>query len=131
MPSSIVLDTLSPDGLALLEAAAAHGITYEVATGLSGDALAVLFKSAVKTLQDGSTAVRVKLALPTNKHPARFWAPGAKAIGMPPDLSGAAVLPMVRAAHVWMNGSGVGIMWEATDYFSLSTRPAPVCPWVV
>jgi D-3-phosphoglycerate dehydrogenase len=39
MPSIIVLDTLSPDGLALLEAAAAHGITYEVATGLSGDAL--------------------------------------------------------------------------------------------
>jgi D-3-phosphoglycerate dehydrogenase len=39
MPSIIVLDTLSPDGLALLDAAAAHGITYEVATGLSGDAL--------------------------------------------------------------------------------------------
>ncbi|MFM7186039.1 MAG: phosphoglycerate dehydrogenase [Planctomycetota bacterium] len=39
MPSIIVLDTLSPDGLALLDAAAAHGITYEVATGLKGDAL--------------------------------------------------------------------------------------------
>lgn len=39
MPSIIVLDTLSPDGLALLDAAAAHGITYEVATGLAGDAL--------------------------------------------------------------------------------------------
>jgi D-3-phosphoglycerate dehydrogenase len=39
MPSIIVLDTLSPDGLALLDAAAAAGITYEVATGLSGDPL--------------------------------------------------------------------------------------------
>jgi D-3-phosphoglycerate dehydrogenase len=39
MPSIIVLDTLSPDGLALLDAAKAHGITYEVATGLSGDGL--------------------------------------------------------------------------------------------
>jgi len=39
MPSIIVLDTLSPDGLALLDAAAASGITYEVVTGLSGDAL--------------------------------------------------------------------------------------------
>ena len=39
MPSIIVLDTLSPDGLALLDAARASGITYEVATGLSGDAL--------------------------------------------------------------------------------------------
>jgi D-3-phosphoglycerate dehydrogenase len=39
MPSIIVLDTLSADGLALLDAAASAGITYEVATGLSGDAL--------------------------------------------------------------------------------------------
>jgi D-3-phosphoglycerate dehydrogenase / 2-oxoglutarate reductase len=39
MPSIIVLDTLSPDGLALLDAAKPHGITYEVVTGLSGDAL--------------------------------------------------------------------------------------------
>lgn len=39
MPSIIVLDTLSPDGLALLDAAAAQGITYEVVTGLSGEAL--------------------------------------------------------------------------------------------
>jgi D-3-phosphoglycerate dehydrogenase len=39
MPSIIVLDTLSPDGLALLDAAAAAGITYEVVTGLSGDPL--------------------------------------------------------------------------------------------
>jgi D-3-phosphoglycerate dehydrogenase len=39
MPSIIVLDTLSPDGLVLLDAAAEMGITYEVATGLSGDAL--------------------------------------------------------------------------------------------
>jgi D-3-phosphoglycerate dehydrogenase len=39
MPSIIVLDTLSPDGLALLDAAASKGVTYEVATGLSGEAL--------------------------------------------------------------------------------------------
>ena len=39
MPSIIVLDTLSPDGLALLDAAAQVGITYEVVTGLSGPAL--------------------------------------------------------------------------------------------
>jgi D-3-phosphoglycerate dehydrogenase len=39
MPSIIVLDTLSPDGLALLDAAAENGITYEVVTGLSGDKL--------------------------------------------------------------------------------------------
>ena len=39
MPSIIVLDTLSPDGIALLDAAASAGITYEVATGLAGDAL--------------------------------------------------------------------------------------------
>ncbi|MEI6255961.1 MAG: phosphoglycerate dehydrogenase [Planctomycetota bacterium] len=40
MPSIIVLDTLSPDGLALLAAAAAQGVTFEVATGLSGAGLA-------------------------------------------------------------------------------------------
>jgi D-3-phosphoglycerate dehydrogenase len=39
MPSIIVLDTLSADGLALLDEAAAAGISYEVVTGLSGDAL--------------------------------------------------------------------------------------------
>jgi D-3-phosphoglycerate dehydrogenase len=39
MPSIIVLDTLSPDGLALLDAAKEHGITYEVQTGLAGEAL--------------------------------------------------------------------------------------------
>jgi D-3-phosphoglycerate dehydrogenase len=39
MPSIIVLDTLSSDGLALLDAAARSGITYEVRTGLSGDTL--------------------------------------------------------------------------------------------
>jgi len=39
MPSIIVLDTLSPDGLALLEAASGKGITHEVSTGLSGEAL--------------------------------------------------------------------------------------------
>jgi D-3-phosphoglycerate dehydrogenase len=39
MPSIIVLDTLSPDGLALLDEAASAGITYEVVTGLAGDAL--------------------------------------------------------------------------------------------
>ena len=39
MPSIIVLDTLSPDGLALLDAAASSGVTYEVRTGLAGDAL--------------------------------------------------------------------------------------------
>jgi D-3-phosphoglycerate dehydrogenase / 2-oxoglutarate reductase len=37
MPSVIVLDTLSKEGLALLDAA--PGITYEVRTGLKGDAL--------------------------------------------------------------------------------------------
>jgi D-3-phosphoglycerate dehydrogenase len=39
MPSIIVLDTLSSDGLALLDAAAKQGITYEVQTGLAGDSL--------------------------------------------------------------------------------------------
>ena len=39
MPSIIVLDTLSADGIALLDAAKPQGISYEVATGLSGDAL--------------------------------------------------------------------------------------------
>lgn len=39
MPRVIVLDTLSPDGLALLDAARPKGIEYEVRTGLKGDAL--------------------------------------------------------------------------------------------
>jgi D-3-phosphoglycerate dehydrogenase len=39
MPSIIVLDKLSPDGIALLDAAAASGISYEVRTGLAGDDL--------------------------------------------------------------------------------------------
>ncbi len=39
MPRIIVLDTLSPDGLALLEAAKPKGIEFEVRTGLKGDAL--------------------------------------------------------------------------------------------
>ena len=39
MPSIIVLDKLSPDGLALLDAAAKLGISYEVKTGLSGEGL--------------------------------------------------------------------------------------------
>ena len=39
MPSIIVLDKLSPDGLALLDAAGRLGISYEVKTGLSGEGL--------------------------------------------------------------------------------------------
>jgi len=39
MPSIIVLDTLSADGLALLDQAAANGISYEVQTGLAGEPL--------------------------------------------------------------------------------------------
>jgi D-3-phosphoglycerate dehydrogenase len=39
MPSIVVLDTLSPDGIALLEAAKSQGIDYTVETGLSGDRL--------------------------------------------------------------------------------------------
>jgi D-3-phosphoglycerate dehydrogenase len=39
MPRIIVLDTLSPDGLALLDAAKPKGIEYEVRTGLKGEAL--------------------------------------------------------------------------------------------
>ncbi|NDC63071.1 MAG: phosphoglycerate dehydrogenase [Planctomycetia bacterium] len=39
MPSIIVLDTLSPDGIALLDAAADAGVSYEIATGLSGEGL--------------------------------------------------------------------------------------------
>ena len=39
MPSIIVLDKLSPDGLALLDAAGRLGISYEVKTGLSGEEL--------------------------------------------------------------------------------------------
>lgn len=69
MPSIIVLDPLSPDGLALLDHAAAHGITYEVATGLSGtalrDALAghdgAICRSGVKITADslaGNTRLR-------------------------------------------------------------------------
>lgn len=39
MPRIVVLDTLSPDGLKLLDEAKARGIEYEVRTGLKGDAL--------------------------------------------------------------------------------------------
>ncbi len=39
MPRIVVLDTLSPDGLKLLDEAQAKGIDYEVRTGLKGDAL--------------------------------------------------------------------------------------------
>ena len=39
MPSIVVLDSLSPDGLALLDKAKTRGVTYKVATGLSGEAL--------------------------------------------------------------------------------------------
>ena len=39
MPRIIVLDTLSPDGLALLDTAKPKGVEYEVRTGLKGDAL--------------------------------------------------------------------------------------------
>ena len=39
MPSIIVLDKLSPDGLALLDAAGRLGISYAVKTGLSGEEL--------------------------------------------------------------------------------------------
>ncbi len=39
MPRIVVLDTLSPDGLKLLEEARAKGIEYQVRTGLKGDAL--------------------------------------------------------------------------------------------
>jgi D-3-phosphoglycerate dehydrogenase len=69
MPSIIVLDSLSPDGLALLDQAAARGITYEVKTGLSGpalrDALAshdgAICRSGVKITADalaGNTRLR-------------------------------------------------------------------------
>jgi D-3-phosphoglycerate dehydrogenase / 2-oxoglutarate reductase len=39
MPRIVVLDTLSPDGLKLLEEARSKGIDFEVRTGLKGDAL--------------------------------------------------------------------------------------------
>lgn len=39
MTSIIVLDKLSPDGLAILDAASKQGISYEVAVGLKDDAL--------------------------------------------------------------------------------------------
>lgn len=39
MPRIIVLDTLSPEGLKLLDEAKSKGIEYEVRTGLKGDAL--------------------------------------------------------------------------------------------
>ena len=39
MPRIVVLDTLSPDGLKLLDEAKAKGVEYEVRTGLKGDAL--------------------------------------------------------------------------------------------
>lgn len=69
MPSIVVLDALSPDGLALLDKAAAHGITYEVATGLSGAALrdslaahdGAICRSGVKITADslaGNTRLR-------------------------------------------------------------------------
>ena len=63
MPSIIVLDTLSPDGLALLDAAAEAGVTYEVVTGLSGPALrealarhdGAICRSGVKITADSLT----------------------------------------------------------------------------
>jgi D-3-phosphoglycerate dehydrogenase len=63
MPSIIVLDTLSPDGLALLDAAAEAGVTYEVVTGLSGVALrealarhdGAICRSGVKITADSLT----------------------------------------------------------------------------
>src|SRR5688500_19771670 len=39
MPRILVLDTISPEGLGLLDAARPQGIEYEVRTGLKGDAL--------------------------------------------------------------------------------------------
>jgi D-3-phosphoglycerate dehydrogenase len=39
MPSIVVLDSLSPDGIAVLDAAKLQGITYKVATGLAGESL--------------------------------------------------------------------------------------------
>jgi len=39
MPRIVVLDTLSPEGLKLLDEAKSKGIDYEVRTGLKGDAL--------------------------------------------------------------------------------------------
>ena len=63
MSSIIVLDTLSPDGLALLDAAAEAGVTYEVVTGLSGAALrealarhdGAICRSGVKITADSLT----------------------------------------------------------------------------
>src|SRR5580698_8751332 len=39
MPRIVVLDTISPDGLKLLEDARARGVEYQVRTGLKGDGL--------------------------------------------------------------------------------------------
>lgn len=55
MPRIIVLDDLSPEGLALLDAA--EGITYEVRTGLKGDAL----KSALNEFDGAICRSGVKL----------------------------------------------------------------------
>lgn len=60
MPSIIVLDKLSPDGLALLDAAGRLGISYEVKTGLSGEELknvlashdGAICRSGVKITED-------------------------------------------------------------------------------
>ena len=69
MPRIIVLDTLSPDGLALLDLAKSRGIEYEVRTGLKGDALrealgqfeGAICRSGVKITADslaGNTKLR-------------------------------------------------------------------------
>ncbi len=69
MPSIVVLDSLSPDGLALLDKAKTRGVTYKVATGLSGEALrtelaahdGAICRSGVKITADvlaGNTRLR-------------------------------------------------------------------------
>jgi hypothetical protein len=95
--------------------------------GSTADGLALVFRSAVKETKQG-LAVRAKVTVNGNR-PVYCWGPGRERITLPTDLGGAHVLPLVRAAHVWLSPTSVGVMWDVSDLMILSTRPPHECPW--
>ena len=95
--------------------------------GSTADGLGLIFRSAVKETKLGF-AVRAKVTV-NGRYPVYCWGKEKERIPLPADLGGARVLPLVRATHVWLSPTSVGVLWDVSDLMILSTRQPHECPW--
>ena len=95
--------------------------------GSTADGLGLIFRSAIKETKQGFT-VRAKVTM-NGRYPVYCWGKEKERIPLPTHLGGARVLPLARAAHVWLSPTSVGVLWDVSDLMGLSTRQPHECPW--